>query len=419
MTPFLLHTGNYVKAFSCFHRALSLVTLPEYRAIVCSQLSNLLRKLGYQNQAVAILDQAMRLTKDDDLLWKIRTQKALCYNQTDHKLAVQLLSEPLRHYDSQRNHVKVGRIKRHLGLIYVDLRDFQKAKKYFDEATEIAIEQGLMVQENEVMNDRGWMLIQQKQYEKARDVFDSLVKKELPPYKLSLALQNIGYLEYERRDYREAIKYHIQSLQLTTLYEMRDMAFEDYYKLGLCHEKLGEIALASHFFSTGYQELAKEVKMGLPILGYREKLLNAYVEFLKRNQRIPHLDLEEEIFGFAMDKSLKQIREVFRKSLLTLHLERTKNAPEMCKHLKIDNRTYFLYQKRLGLKRGKPRKGLLLDNPHFSQYIESLTSLPWREANKKFEQDLFAYLMAKYQHHKTRVAEALDVSYAQVVLKTR
>lgn len=163
----------------------------------------------------------------------------------------------------------------------------------------------------------------------------------------------------------------------------------------------------------------KEVRMGLPLIGYREKLLSAYVDFMGRNQKIPRVEVQDQVFGFAMNKTLEEIRRIFHTSLLNLHLERTRNAPQMCQQLDIDTRTYFNYQKKLGLKRGEVKKPVVIDNPNFEQYVKSLIPLTWKEANKQFEADLFSFLLAKYQHNKTEIAKALDVSYAQVVMKTK
>lgn len=412
-------TGNYVKAHSAFFRAIDLVESPSPRSFAYSEISNLLRKLGYQQKALDILENAIKLASNDNLLWRLRTQKGLCYKDTDPDLAEELLQSSVDYYGAKRNQKRLARIKRHMASIHIHLKDFELANRYLDESMDISVEHGLIDHQNEVMNDRGWMFIRQGEYDQARELFDRLILNQLSPYIKSLALQNIGYLEHERHDYREAIRFHSQSLQLTTRYDMRDMAFEDCYKLGLCHEKLDETGLADHFFSTGYRELMHEVDLGVPILGYRKKLLDAYIEFLKENQQVPRVDVKDEIFGFALNRPLKQIRDLFSKSLLTLHLERSKNAPQLCKKLDINTRTYFLYQKKLGLKRGEIKKDRLQENPHFAHYLESLANLTWKEAKEKFEDDLYSYLLAKYQYNKRKLADVLDVSYQQVVQKTR
>ena len=115
---------------------------------------------------------------------------------------------------------------------------------------------------------------------------------------------------------------------------------------------------------------------------------------------------------------MKEIRNVFHKALLTMQIRRHKNAPVLCKALDIDTRTYFLYQKKLNLKRGQYNDTNLFSSQYFRQYIEALQPYTWREANNRFEEDLFKFLMEKYQHNKKKIAEVLKVSYPQVVMKT-
>ncbi|MCH7731274.1 MAG: hypothetical protein IIB44_01985 [Candidatus Marinimicrobia bacterium] len=410
--------GNYRKAFAAFNIALDQDVTDDVMSYTYMEISNLLRKLGYTKESISVLESALTMTKNDLLIWRIKTCIGLCFKFDDPTHSLALLNKSAEHYKKTHDEVRLGRVHRHIGEIYINLKDYKSANICYDKALAVSIEKSLPQYRFEVLNDKGWMLIQKGEYDKARSLFIEQIQKDLSPYLLSLALQNLGFLEYECGNYREAISYHSQSLQLTTRYEMRDMAFEDYYKLGLCYEKLGEMGLADHFYGQGYLELQKELDLGLRLMGYRRKLMDAYVEFLRNNQRIPQVNIKDKVFGFTMDLSLKDIRNLFHNVLLSLHLERTRNAPQMCKKLGIEPRTYFLYQKKLGLKRGLVLEGLH-DNPYFKQYIESLVPLTWREANKKFEDDLFSFLLVKYQHNKKEMAAVLGVSYAQVVQKTK
>lgn len=416
-----IHTfnGNYGKAFGAFHISLDQSVVDSVKAYIFTELSNLLRKLGYLREAISLLEMALTMTRNRRLRWRIKTYIGLSLNYTDPERAISLLTDSANHYRETGESHRLCTVVRHLGSVCVHTEDFPAAEKYLDEAMSLAVEHGLIEHQHEVTNDNGWMLIGQKKYDEARELFDKHIQKDLSPYLMSLALQNVGYLEFKRGNYREAVSFHGQSLQLTTRYEMRDLAFEDYYRLGLCHEKLGEVGLADHFYSTGYKELEKEIDLGLPVLGYRKSLLDSYLEFLRKNQKIPRIDVTNEIFGFAMNKTLTEIRSIFHKNLFSLHLDRTKNAPELCRHLKINPRTYFLYQKKLRLKRGRLQKRPFEGNIYFDEYIESLGSLPWKEANSKFEEDLFPFLLSKYQHNKKKLAEVLSVSYALVSMKTK
>lgn len=416
-----IHTfvGNYISAFSAFQKSITLVTDKQALAVVYSELSTLLRKLGYRSEANAILKEAIAMADNESLRWKLNTQYGLIYKYSDKQKAAGILLESLAYYNRTGNPIREARILRHLGNTALADDDYQSAREYYLLATKIAADNSLEQLKNDIVNDQGWLLVSQKKYDEARLLFRNLLISDLSPYQNSLALQNIGYLEYEQGNYSDAINCHSTSLQLTTRYEMRDMAFEDYYKLGKCHDLIGELPLAHKYYNSGYKELQQEIDLGLRILGYRKKLLYSYVEYLNTNKATPEIDIEAEVFGFTMDKTMEEIRQIFHTNILYRHLDNSRNTPELCRQLEIDTRTYFIYQKKLGLKRGPGIPEKVVNNPYFARYLDSLVDMDWRSANKKFDSDLFAFLLKYHRNNKKNIATALDISYQQVLMKTK
>ena len=414
-----IHTvnGNYKNAFTSFNMALDLNVNNNVKSYIYAELSNLLRKLGYTKESVAILKATINLCANEKLKWRINNLLGLCYKFSNPELSLDILTKSSEYYKEKNEYFRYANALRHIGELYLNKYDFNSATDKYNQAKIIAKKHALIQIEYEIVNDEGWLEIQKKDYGKAKSIFTNLIKQELPPFHLSLALQNLGYLEFECGNYRSAINHHSQSLQMNLKYDMRDMAFEDYYKLGSAYEKLKEQGLAYHFYSEGYKLLQSEMDLGLPILGYRKTVVNSYIEFLSYNQKLPYVNSNKEALRFVIGKSMKEIRDIFHKALLTMQIHRHKNAPVLCKALDIDTRTYFLYQKKLNLKRGHFDDNLF-KSQYFRQYIEALQPYTWREANNRFEEDLFQFLLEKYQHNKKKIAEVLDVSYPQVVMKT-
>ena len=414
-----IHTvnGNYKNAFTSFTMALDLNINENVKSYVYAELSNLLRKLGYTKESIAILKATTAICGNEKLKWRINNLLGLCYKFSDPELSLDILTKSSQYYKKNDEYFRYANALRHIGELYLNKYDFKTAIDKYNQAKIIAKKHALIQIEYEILNDEGWLEIQRKEFSKAKTIFNNLIKHELPPFHLSLALQNLGYLEFEIGNYRNVINYHSQSLQLNLKYDMRDMAFEDYYKLGNSYENLEELGLAYHFYSQGYTLLRTEMDLGLPILGYRKIIVDSYIDFLSNNQKLPYVNSHDEALKFVIGKTMQEIRNIFHKCLLTIHIQRHKNAPILCKALDIDTRTYFLYQKKLNLKRGKYNDSLFKDQ-YFRQYIETLLPYTWREANNRFEKDLFKFLMEKYQHNKKKIAEVLDVSYPQVVMKT-
>ncbi len=414
-----IHTfnGNYKNAFTSFNMALDLNVNNNVKSYIYAEFSNLMRKLGYTKESIAILNATTAFCTNEKLNWRINNLLGLCYKFIDPDLSLELVGKSADYYLKNNEYFRYANALRHIGGVHANKSNFHKAAEFYNQAQIIAKKYSLLQIEYEILNDEGWLEIQKKEYSKARSLFLDLIKQELPPFLLSLALQNLGYLELECGNYRTSINYHSQSLQLNLKYDMRDMAFEDYHKLGIAYEKLKEEGLAYHFYSQGYAFLETEMDLGLPILGYRKSVIDSYITFLSNNQKLPYVNSHDEALRFVIGKTMKEIRNIFHKGLLTMHIRRHKNAPVLCKALDIDTRTYFLYQKKLNLKRGT-YDDTLFNNQYFRQYIEALLPYSWREANHRFEEDLFKYLLEKYQHNKKKIAEVLNVSYPQVVMKT-
>ncbi|MCJ7802097.1 MAG: hypothetical protein MUP82_07050, partial [Candidatus Marinimicrobia bacterium] len=62
--------GNYKKAFSSFTMALDLNVNNNVKSYIYAELSNLLRKLGYTKESVAILKATATLCSNEKLNWR-------------------------------------------------------------------------------------------------------------------------------------------------------------------------------------------------------------------------------------------------------------------------------------------------------------------------------------------------------------
>ena len=249
-----IHTfnGNYKNAFTSFNMALDLVVENNVKSYIYAELSNLLRKLGYTKESIAILKATISICTNEKLNWRINNLLGLCYKFSDPALSLELVSKSADYYLASDEHFRYANALRHIGGVYANKNNFLKANKFYNMARKIVKKYSLLQIEYELINDEGWLYIQKGEYDIARSIFLDLINQDLPPFLLSLALQNLGFLEFECGNYRSTINYHSQSLQLNLKYDMRDMAFEDYYKLGFSYEKFKEKGLAYHFYSQGY-----------------------------------------------------------------------------------------------------------------------------------------------------------------------
>ena len=158
--------------------------------------------------------------------------------------------------------------------------------------------------------------------------------------------------------------------------------------------------------------------MGLILItGYRKALIDNYIRFLDYKPSIIDASLHPETFNFTDGKVYTEILDVFQENLLRIHRRKHKTIEQLCDSLDISLRLYFVYQNRFGLSKSKMLEIPEL-NPHFENYLFSLSDLDWKSAKNKFDNDLYSYILKKYSYNKTKIASILDVSNLTVIKKT-
>lgn len=416
-----IHTfnGNYKKAIASINQALNLNTDEEVYAYILTEYANLLRQLKRIDDAMLLLEQASEITTNEKLEWRIKTYKGYCYRYSDKERSLDILKGAVRYYLDRNEHARYNTILRHIGLIYLQYNDFINSKKYLNEARTLAERYSHKSMMWDILNDEGWYFISNKEFDKAKKLYLGLVNIDKGPYLNSLVLQNLAYIEFEQNNHHKSIYYHKKSLKITSKYEIYEMLFEDYYKIGISNERIGNYKEAESHYLRGYELLKQERNsMGMLFLyGYRELLLDKCIAFLSNKPQIEHVSDHPLTFKFADSKTYSEIQSIFQKTLLSIHRNRTGTVKEICNNLEMSIRLYFIYQNRFGIEKGSNAEHIK-KSEHFENYISALLPLKWREANKQFDHDLFNYLLKKYSHNKTRIAEILDVSVLTVINKT-
>ncbi len=416
-----IHTfnGNYKKAIIGINQALDLTVCNDVYAYILTEYGNLLRHLVRTDEADTVFNHALHLLGNEKLKWRIITYKGYCYKYTNKTKSLNLLEDSSKYYLKNNEYSRYATIQRHLGLLHIFYSDFNRANSYLSKAKQIADHYSFQNIIYEIKNDTGWLYINEKRFDKALETFSELLTKDLIPYMESLVLQNLGFLEFERENYIEAINYHKKSLQIGLNYKMFQMLFEDYYKMGLANEKIGEYGKARKYYTNGYECLLEERKqLGIVLIaGYRGKLLDNYVRFLSEQSLASHVRWHSDTFAFSRGNTYQEILNIFQKNLLIMHRNRENKIEDLCQTLNISPRLYFVYQKRFNLS-----KDTIIDvtigNQHFKNYIFSMLSLDWRAAIIQFDKDLYSFLLKKHRHNKTHIAEALSVSNLTVIKKT-
>lgn len=419
LTGIHTYNGNYKKAIACVNQAFNLKVDAEVYAYILTEYANLQRQLMRVDEALAVLDKALQLSTNEKLKWRIVTLQGYCHRYTNKELSLDFLHKACKYYLEQRELANYAIIRRQIAFFYVQNNETDKASLIFRDVQKLAYNYSFKSILWGVQSDLGWISILKKEFDKAKQIFLNLLKEDLILYSRCMVLQNIAYLEFEQGKYQESIEYQKKSFDLTKKYDIFEMLFEDYYKLGLAYEKNGKYQLAERYYREGYKQLQKEKNdLGIILLtGYRGELLDNYIRFISNKPSIKYVSRHPNTFSFTNDKTYREILEIFQEYLLTLHRNRTNTIREVCENLNISMRLYFIYQDRFSISKDKSAFKHI-DNEHFNNYIHSLAQLEWKTAIKQFDSDLYCYLLKKYQYNKSKIADILDVTLLTVIKKT-
>lgn len=416
-----IHTynGNYKKALAGLNNALNIKVSNDVYAYILTEYANLLRLLKRTDESLAIFNEASNLTKNEKLKWRINTYIGYTFQYLDSDKALSILNNSADYYLKNKMYSRYATVLRHIGVIYSQVDDYKTANNYYSTAKIIAEEYALNSVIIALQIDIGWLYIKEKKYTEARNCYLQLLSSDLLPYDKSLSYQNMGVLEFESENYNKSIKYHKKSLQITLKYEMNEMLFEDYYKIGLSYENLGDYKNTEKYYKNGYAQLQDERKqLGLILLtGYRKNLLDNYIRFLSEKPSVEHVAQRDITFQFTLGKTYREMLDIFQENLLLLHRKRNKTIEQLCNSIDISIRLYFVYRNRFNLSKDS-KKDIQQLNPHLKHYLFSLLSMNWRSAKIQFDNDLYRYLLRNNCYNKTKIAKLLDVSNLTVIKKT-
>jgi len=413
------YNGNYKKAIVCINQAFEITVDDEVYAYILTEYANLLRQLKRIDESLAVLENALNITSNEKLKWRIITIKGYCLKYNSMSDSIDLLKKASSYYNANNDYSQYLTILRHIASIYLYYKKNSQAFKLFNKVKKLAEFYSYQSIIHLTINDIGWCAIQNNKYISAKYIFTNLLKNDMTVYTKCLVLQNIAYLEFEQKNFRTSIEFHHKSLELTKEYEILEMLFEDYYKLGLAYEKIGHYEDAEKYYSDGYKQLQSEKNdIGIILLsGYRGLLLDNYIRFITNKPSISNAGIHPNTFKFTKGKSYKEMLDIFQKHLLTLHRKQTDTIKEICNNLKISMRLYFVYQDRYSITKHLNINDEIT-NEHLLNYIYFMQNLEWRVAVKQFDKDLYRHLLSEHHYNKSKISEILNVSLLTVIKKT-
>ncbi|RMF08003.1 MAG: hypothetical protein D6762_06495 [Candidatus Neomarinimicrobiota bacterium] len=412
--------GDYLKAFAAFHRALKgLDSLQsgEALAFVYSSLQNLLRKLGHHRATVILAEEALRLTTNELLQWRIRVQRVLADKYRSHPgEAIQELNKACQYFRSIGNRFREARTRKHIAHLYATQRNWKQARIQFRLALETAKGEHRPDFVHELKGDLAYLDHLEGNHQAAIRQLESLSQEELIPYQEALVYQNLGVIEASRKRYRSAISSFRKSLSITSKHGMQELLLEDLYRLAVLYEKTGELGTAGQFWARAHAAVVNDLRIGLPLTRFRSQVLEEALGFFHSHSDLSS-DLSDQDPSSLFRGTLTESRTEFQKILLALHLTATPTQKQIAQKLGLTPRSLHLYKSRWRLDQPDIREEVLSDTKQ-RRWVEGFLRFTWKDATRQFEERRIQQALRLHGFNKKKAAAALGISYPSLLTKT-
>ncbi|WP_430015330.1 tetratricopeptide repeat protein [Microcystis protocystis FBCC-A270] len=198
---------------------------------------------------------------------------ALAYQETKNyeqakqtNLKVIELTQNLQGVDEQQKAYSLGNAYHNLGMVAQELREWEQARSYYQQALEIKIEYGAAggtqsarYEQARTLHQLGYLAQELREWEQARSYYQQALEIKIEygdRFSQAITLHQLGYLAQELREWEQARSYYLQAIEIYIEYGARYGQANPLHNLGNVAQELREWEQAR-----SYYQQALEIKI--------------------------------------------------------------------------------------------------------------------------------------------------------------
>ncbi len=430
---FLLE-GNMKRSFSYFNQAKSIIDTkgkflhPDVIAFYYSEYNQLFSVFGDNDNMVFCVRRALQYAKSKKMISLVKYKQYLNVSNRDDNDLLDMITyvDKLKSVDKYSIYV-IGLFR--VGIIFREKNDFKNAKYYFQLSLKESQKLGMKHTEFNIHNSMGYLFIRQGQLSQGIDYLRKYKDDTESHTTRTLMIENIAYAYYLMSDYATAAEEFLEAYNTAKINGVIQQLPIQCYYLGKCHEKLDQHRQALSYYKLGYDHSQEQLKMGFSYSADRKKAMETYTKYV---EQIAFNKIKEQpkenMFQFALGKTWRDIHTLFQYNYVMVNIRKSNDLKAFLTAMKMKESTYFAMRTRLS------KQGFVIPNikdsskpyqPEYKlesliSYIETnLTELGWKDANQRFEKDMFRFLYQHYGFQKKRLEDILQLSYPSVWMKLK
>jgi len=423
--------GNLTKAMNAFKQAELLISKnegeihPDYIAFLYYEYNQVYSYFDDKSRFEKCLKKAIQHAESKTLISLIEYKMALL---TEGEDKIQNLITQIEKLKKTKKHATYVIGLYRIGITYAELEDYDNARKYYDVAKEKADEYGVEVIGHQIENAIGYLYIRNNQLDKGVDYLTDHIGNVKSYYTKVLMTENIAYAYYLKKDYTTSAEKFLDAYNMAKINNVISQLPEECTFLGHCYSKLNKPQEALAYYKLGYDHALEQINEGFSYSGVRLNAMDAYVKYL---ETVAYHKFEKDPiadpFQFALGKTWKEILNLFQYNFIMIHLRQTNVKDKFFKQINMKPSTYFSAKSRLkkaefNIPNIKDTSKEYDENKEYSLQLyikKNLIELSWKEANKRFEKDMFRFLYQQYAFQNRKMESILKISYPNVLLKIK
>ncbi len=426
--------GDFVRTKDSFDKANELsksnpnIIKGDYPAFLYYEMCLFYRFLQDLKQSEHYAQRAKQHVQSKNLLMLIEYQLETFQAENNADM-ISMLKKSVNQFQRQGIYYQYVIGLSRLGFIHLANGDMKIAKDYLLQTEKAADKHNIPYMKDIAVNGLGYWYYENEEYQKALDVLFAVVESVKSNYVKVLALENIALTYQKICDYETALDHMVKAYNIASIHQVVSQIPEECMLIGKWYdEHLKKPEQALHYYKLGFDHAVKQVDSGLGFNGPRRLAMMEYVSYSQKlNFRKLGGIAVEKPFEFALGKKWVEIKPLFQYHLVMYHRNQAATSKDFLKRMELTSSTYYSKQSQIK-KKGFPVPRLkemltqipseILVQPLQLYIAEKLKDLNWKDANAKFEKDIFLYLFQQYGFTKKNLGGALGLSSIAVNAKT-
>ncbi len=217
------------------------------------------------------------------------------------------LLQTLDYIEEQEKQDFRAKIYHQLGMVAQEMREYQQARRYYQQALDLNIEFGARYEQASTYHQLGRFAEEMREYEQARRYYQQALDLNIEfgaRYEQASTYHNLGMVAQQMREYEQARHYYQQALDIYIEFGARYWQADTYHQLGMVAEEMREYQQARRYyqqaldiyieFSARYEQadtyhqlgrVAEEMREYQQARRYYQQALDIYIEFSARYEQ--------------------------------------------------------------------------------------------------------------------------------------